>query len=126
MDISNLKPVERIIEILHPVTNKELGIKVSVLSLNDERMALVRRKIQNKKIELEKRNKVFKADDLEENELDLLCASITGWTWSGDADYHGEKPLFNEKNVKDVLKELPWFKEQIVEAIGDEKAFFQD
>lgn len=125
MDISNLKPVERIIQILHPVTSKELGITVSLLSLNDERMAQIRRKIQNKKIELEKRNKVFKADDLEENELDLLCASITGWSWNGDADYHGEKPVFNEKNVKDVLKELPWFKEQIVEAIGDEKAFFQ-
>lgn len=125
MDISNLKPVERIVEILHPVTGEKLGITVSILSLNDERMAQIRRKIQNKRIELEKRNKTFKADDLEENELELLCASMTGWVWDGEADYHGEKPAFNEKNVKAVLKELPWFRQQITEAIGDEKAFFQ-
>lgn len=126
MDISNLKPVERIIEIVHPATGEKLGITVSVLSLNDERMAQIRRKIQNKRIELEKRNKTFKADDLEENELELLVAGITGWSWDGEITYHDEKPVFNEKNVKSVLKELPWFKDQIMEAIGDEKAFFQN
>ena len=125
MDISNFKPTERIVEIVHPATDKELGVKVSVISLNDSKMAAVRRKIQNKRIELEKRGKTFKADDLEENELDLLYACIVGWVWEGDVDFHGEKPEFTEKNVKAVLKELPWFADQIKEAVGDEKAFFQ-
>ena len=125
MDISNFKPTERIVEIVHPANEQELGIKVSVVSLNDSKMATVRRRIQNKRIELEKRGKTFKADELEEKELDLLLACIVGWVWEGDVDFHGEKPEFNEKNVKAVLKELPWFADQIKEAIGDEKAFFQ-
>lgn len=126
MDINSLKPAERVIEIVHPGNGEKLDIKVTILSLNDERLTTVRRRIQNKRIELEKRGKTFKADDIEENELDLLLAGITGWFWEGESSFNGEKPEFNERNVKKVLKELPWFKEQIKEAIGDEKAFFQN
>ena len=125
MDLANLKPVERMIDILHPSTGEKIGVSVTVLSINDEKMAAAKRRIQNKKLELDRRGKTFKADDLEENEMELLTTAITGWNWEGDVDFHGEKPAFNEKNVKAVLKELTWFKQQIVEAVGDEKAFFQ-
>lgn len=125
MDLANLKPVERMIDILHPSTGEKIGVSVTVLSINDEKMAAAKRRIQNKKLELERRGKTFKADDLEENEMELLTTAITGWNWEGDVDFHGEKPVFNEKNVKAVLKELTWFKQQIMEAVGDEKAFFQ-
>lgn len=125
MDLANLKPVERMIDILHPSTGEKIGVSVTVLSINDEKMAAAKRRVQNKKLELDRRGKTFKADDLEENEMELLTTAITGWNWEGDVDFHGEKPAFNEKNVKAVLKELTWFKQQIMEAVGDEKAFFQ-
>lgn len=125
MDLAEIKPVERVIDILHPSTGEKIGVSVAVLSINDERMAAVKRRIQNKRLELERRGKSFKADDLEENEMELLTTAITSWNWEGDIDFHGEKPTFNEKNVKSVLKELSWFKQQITEAVGDEKAFFQ-
>lgn len=125
MDLANLKPVERMIDILHPSTGEKIGVSVTVLSINDEKMAAAKRRIQNKKLELDRRGKTFKVDDLEENEMELLTTAITGWNWEGDVDFHGEKPTFNEKNVKAVLKELTWFKQQIMEAVGDEKAFFQ-
>ncbi len=125
MDLANLKPVERMIDILHPSTGEKIGVSVTVLSINDEKMAAAKRRIQNKKLELDRRGKTFKVDDLEENEMELLTTAITGWNWEGDVDFHGEKPAFNEKNVKAVLKELTWFKQQIMEAVGDEKAFFQ-
>lgn len=125
MDLANIKPVERMIDILHPSTGEKIGVSVTVLSINDEKMAAAKRRIQNKKLELDRRGKTFKADDLEENEMELLTTAITGWNWEGDVDFHGEKPAFNEKNVKAVLKELTWFKQQIMEAVGDEKAFFQ-
>ena len=125
MDLANLKPVERMIDILHPSTGEKIGVSVTVLSINDEKMAAAKRRIQNKKLELDRRGKTFKVDDLEENEMELLTTAITGWNWEGDVDFHGEKPAFNEKIVKAVLKELTWFKQQIMEAVGDEKAFFQ-
>ena len=125
MDINTLVPTERLIEIKHPVTEKNLGIRVSVISLNDEKMKLIRRKFINKRLELEKRGKSFKADDIESNELDLLIACIVSWDWYGEATFNGSKPEFNEINVRNVLTTFSWFKDQISEAVGDEKAFFQ-
>lgn len=125
MDLDTLKPAERIVEILHPGTGEKIGVKVTVISISDDKMTAIRRKIQNKRIELDRRGKAFKADDLEENELELLLAGVIGWCWEGETTFKGEKPEFNERNLKLVLKELPWFKQQLQEAIGDEKAFFQ-
>lgn len=125
MELDTLKPAERIVEILHPGTGEEIGVKVTVISISDEKMTAIKRKIQNKRIELDRRGKAFRADDLEENELELLLAGVIGWCWEGEATFKGEKPEFNERNLKLVLKELPWFKQQLQEAIGDEKAFFQ-
>lgn len=127
MDISTLVPSERIIEIKHPVDEKNLGIRVKIISLNDEKMKQIRRRFINKRLELEKRGKSFRADDIENNELDLLVACITGWEWYGDdIAFEGSKPEFNENNVKKVLNSLPWFKDQVSEAVGDDKAFFHD
>ncbi len=126
MDISTLIPVERIIEIKHPVKDENLGIRVNIISLNDEKMKQIRRKFINKRIELEKKGKSFRADDIESNEIDLLVACITGWDWYGeDVTFNGSKPDFNEANVRNVLNTFGWFKDQVSEAVGDEKAFFQ-
>lgn len=124
MDLAKIKPSERIVDILHPESGEKIGVSVQLISLRDEKLAAVRRRIQNKNIEFQKRGKTMKAVDIEENEMDLLVACITGWNW-GDNLYNGETPQFCEKNVRDVLNDLPWFKQQIVEAIDDEKAFFQ-
>lgn len=124
MDLAKIKPSERIVDILHPESGEKIGVSVQLISLRDEKLAAVRRRIQNKNIEFQKRGKTMKAVDIEENEMELLIACITGWNW-GDNLYNGETPQFCEKNVRDVLNDLPWFKQQIVEAIDDEKAFFQ-
>ena len=109
MDISTLIPSERIIEIEHPVSKELLGIRVNIISLNDDRLKQIRRKFINKRIELEKRGKSFKADDIEANEIELLLACITGWDWYGETDFKGSKPEFNEMNVRNVLTSLSWF-----------------
>ena len=124
MDISTLVPNERIIEIKHPANDEKLCIRVTIVSLNDNKTKQIRRQFINKRLELEKKGKSFKADDIEENETDLLIASMTGWDWY-DAEFHVEKLDFNESNIKKVFRELPWFKDQISEAVSDEKAFFQ-
>ena len=127
MEISTLKPSDRIIEIKHPADeNKNLGIRVTIISLSDEKMKSIRRRFINRRIELEKRGKNFKADDIEDNEIEILVASITGWEWYGDIEFNGSKPEFNEANVRKILNDFEWFKNQIAEAVGDEKAFFQN
>lgn len=125
MDICEIKPVQREIDIVHPASGEPLGIKVTVLSLNDPKMSYLKRRIVNQRLELERRGKTFKADDIEENNVALLIAAMVDWKWEGDIDFQGEKPEFNEKNIKEVFKSLPWFKNQISEAVGDEESFFQ-
>jgi hypothetical protein len=73
---------------------------------------------------------------------------MTGWDWLGvevvdvperregdtvipakthfePALFHGEKPAFSQAMVYKVFDELPWFRDQISEKIGDTASFFQ-
>lgn len=125
MDIAAIKPVsERLIDILHPFSGEKLGVSVSLMSYDDPRMKRVRRSITNRRLHLDARGKHFKAEEIEENNHDLCFNAMTGWNWEGDATFNGKKPEFNKPNVIAVFTELPWFRDQIDEAIADEKAFF--
>lgn len=125
MDLSTLKPVERIVSILHPATGVEIGVNVTLVSLTDDSMKRIKRNIQNEKLRLEQRGKSFKADDMEENGKTLLFSAMKGWEWSNGATFNGSVPTFNQANVFKVLDELPWFRQQLEEAVSDEAAFFQ-
>lgn len=125
MDIASIKPVsERLIDILHPQSGDKLGITVSLMSYDDPRMKGIRRKITNRRLHLDARGKHYKAEEIEENNHDLCFTAMIGWDWGEDATFNGKKPEFNKSNVISVFTELPWFREQIDEAIADEKAFF--
>jgi hypothetical protein len=125
VDLSDLKPVERNIEILHPKTKEPIGVTVSILSINDDRLKNIKRKIQDQRLNLERKGKNFKSSDIEENEIALLFGAMVGWSWEGDACYKGEKPAFNKQNVSEVMTDLTWFKDQVMEEISDEENFFQ-
>lgn len=138
-ELSTIAPTERKIEILHPGTGERLGVRVGVMHIDDERLTKMKRKITDRRLYLEARGKTFKAEEIEENKNELLFAAMTGWDWYNptgaegddgfDADaapeFEGERdPDFNRKTVNAVLTKLPWFSDQVNEAIGDTKAFF--
>lgn len=137
MDISNYKPSERVLEIVHPGRNAvNLGIRVSFMSIADPRMKKIKRSIQNRKLQLDARGKNFKADEIEENRNDITFEAMTGWEWykidkdgneaadGEQANFHGKVPAFARREVYAVFDELSWFRDQIDEAIGEEKDFF--
>lgn len=124
MNLEELTPSGRDIKILHPATEEEVNVTVSILSINDPAMVKIKRKITDDRLALERRGKGFKANDIEENRDILTFAAMTGWKWSKDAKFKGAKPEFNRKNVLAVFKELPWFRDQVEEAVSDDKAFF--
>lgn len=142
VDISAIKPSERVLELHHPADETQLlGIRVSLVSINDPRMKKLKRRIQDEKARLERAGKILKAEDIEENADELLFNAMTGWQWynptgeKGDADYDenampefkGKQPEFNRANVLAILREpgAEWFAEQISAAISDEKSFFK-
>lgn len=123
MDLANLKPVERFIEIVLPTNGEKAGVRVTLLPMTDRKLEKVKRQIQNKSLVLHSRGKNFSADEVAENEKELLLAAVVGWEWYA-AKFHNEVPAFTAQKVAEVFDELPWFKAQIIEALEDEKAFF--
>jgi hypothetical protein len=142
-DISTIKTTDRVIDILHPGTGDKLGIRVCVVSIDDDRLTKAKRAITDRRLHLEARAKNFKAEELEENKNNLLLAAIIGWEWYAQDEvkddngkvitearerpsFNGEVPEFNRRNVLAVISDLPWFATQINEAIGETDTFFSN
>jgi hypothetical protein len=125
MDIADISPTERTIEILHPRTKEPVGIRVVLVSLEDDKLSKLKRKIQDRKNGLEARGKHFKAEEVEENKNELLFSSMVGWEWY-DATYKGEKPAFTRAKVYELLNDPArvWFRDQLLIELGDTEAFF--
>ena len=131
MELTNLKPTDRTIEIVSPVTGQPIGVRVRVMSIEDDRLKRIKRQITDESLKLQAKNKAFKADELERNANMLMFGGTLGWEWysptGDDADmpaFKGEQPEYNQKNFVEIVTELPWFGEQIQEAIGETKSFF--
>lgn len=143
MDIGSLVPSpERIIEILHPGTEQPLGIKVSICSVDDERMKKIKRVFSDRALKLQRKGKGFDAADIDANLNELCFTAMSGWVWErpiiepatatkepvyGEAPtFDGDTaPVFNRVNVDKIFARLPWFRDQIETAIGETKDFFQ-
>lgn len=130
MDISEIKVSTRTIEIKHPKTGDNLGIRVTLKSLDDDTMTKTKRTITDRRLYLEQRGKSFKAEEIEENKNNLLVAAMTDWEWYKPTDdqdaptFHGETPAFNNRTIRAVFGELAWFRDQVSEELGESKAFF--
>lgn len=124
IDLASLTPASEIlINIKHPATGEPIGVTVSIMSIDDERMKPIKRQIQDRKLKLEQRGKNFKAEEIEENGFDLAFRAMLGWDW-GDNTFEGKKPEFSKAFAYVVFAKLSWFHNQIMEAISEEKSFF--
>ena len=73
IDLASLTPASEIlINIKHPATGEPIGVTVSIMSIDDERMKPIKRQIQDRKLKLEQRGKNFKAEEIEENGFDIV------------------------------------------------------
>lgn len=139
MDIKTLKPSERTVEIVFPGDKEPIGVRVTLMHVDDPRLKIVRRQIENEKIRLQQRGKFFKSEDEEKNLTDLIVGAMTGWEWYNPTGEVGKKgydpdaqlklndeiPQFTKKNIIEVFELLPWFRMQLAEELNDGAAFFQ-
>lgn len=128
-DLATLTTAETTVTIKHPGTHEPIGVTVNVMHIDDPRLAKIKRQFTDEKNRLGQRGKFVKAEEIEHNTNTILFKAMTGWTWGQDgegeeATFDGRKPDFTQKDVFEVLNRLPWFADQIGEAIGETEAFF--
>lgn len=125
MEISNIKVIERTIDILNPATKEKLGIQITLMSPKDPRLDKLRDAISQKQLTLQTKNKVQKVDDLKADRLKILFAAITGWDW-GENKWDGETPELKPVVFNDIMERAPWMMEQIDEAFSEAESFFNN
>lgn len=123
-DISEIKVVERTIDILHPGTKENLGIKVTLMSPKDPRLDKLRNQIAQQQIAAQSKGQVEKVADLKARRHRILLAAITKWEWEGDANWHGVKPDLTPKVFNEIAEEAGWLIDQIDEAFAETERFF--
>ena len=140
MELTTLKPSERTIDITSPASGQPVGIRVRIVSLDDERLERTKRQITDESLKLQAKGKSFKAHEVERNAKMLMFTGTLGWEFynptgkEGDEGYkpdamptfNGEVPDFNQKNFMALVTQLPWIGDQISEAIGETKSFFDN
>lgn len=139
MDIRKIKPIERTIEIKKP-DGTPMGIRVRVMSVEDERLKKLKRTFTDERFKLESKGKSLKTEDVERNGNILLFTASLGWEWynptgkEGDHGYDADAmpmfgdtvPEYNQRNFIEMLDELSWFGDQLREEIDDTKSFFDN
>lgn len=121
-DLSTIVAAERRIDIKHPATDEPVGLSITILPDTHAQVRAASRKATNDR--MLGRGKVT-AEKLEASRLDVLVASVGGWRWEGDLTFHGEKPEFSDKVLRQLFKELPWVSDQVDLALGDRAEFFR-
>ncbi len=110
------------IEILHPVTGKELGITITIVGADSERYRKNLRSLANSRLN-RKARKTASLEEAEEDGLELLAKATLGWK---GVVVDGAEIPFSPLEAKKLYKRFPWIKEQVDAAIADRRTFLGD
>lgn len=121
MDLATIKPTTSKVEILHPGSSDPTGLVIEVTSQQSPAVKKVLRR-QTDKL-LKRRGRKTTAEQIEEDHIERLAASVVSWEWKGEAAFNGKKLDCTPENVAAVLG-VSWIKEQVAEAVADEAEFF--
>ena len=112
------------VEIIHPLTNKPVGIKFLIISRHTAEVKNLARQMADKRIASARKGKPIDTASLEDESLDLLVAAVKGW--DGVEDEGKPIPCTAEK-VREILSTpgLEWIRKQVDDALGNDALFFQ-
>lgn len=117
------------VPIKHPGNSKFVGLTITLRSVNSPEVGVVRKRIENIALKMQRTRKVWDADEIRDNETELLIAATVKWEWGMDANgepgnWKGVKSEFNGKNAHEVYA-LDFIRAQLQTALDDEARFFQ-
>lgn len=117
MEISGIVEYERLfeLEILHPVTEKPIGITCKIRSAASNEAKAVLRKHTDENLERSQKRKLIKGSVLERQEIEKAASYIASWDW-GENTWQGRVPGDDFASKVDVLEAEGWIFGQVVEA----------
>ncbi|MGP2493505.1 hypothetical protein ACTDI4_17980 [Mesorhizobium sp. PUT5] len=121
MDLAAIKPNTSKVEIIHPGSGDPTGLVIEVMSQESPAVRKILRRQTDRMIK--RRGKKMTAEQIEEDAIERLAASVVGWEWKGNAAFGGKKLDCTPENVATVLG-VSWIKGQVQEAVADEAEFF--
>ena len=123
MDISSIVAAPRTIDIKHPFSGVLVGLRVTLRPDSSDEVVAAKRKLINERLQNDVKPT---AERIEQNAFALLESAISDWEWQGELNFEGAKPELNAINLRKVLKRLPWVKDQIDIALGNDASFFEN
>jgi hypothetical protein len=127
MDISGIIEYERLftLDLLHPVTEKPLGIKFQIRSAGSKEAKDVLRRLTDENTERLQKRKIIKGATLERQELEKAASYIASWDW-GDNTWRGKKMDLTPSLVLELLEAEGWIFDAVTEAAGTVANFTQN
>lgn len=110
------------LEILHPVENTPLGIKITLAGADSDIYRQTINKSVNKRVQRMKPGQSipFTAEEQEENGLNLLAVCTLSWE---GVVVDGQELPCSKENAKSLYRRFPWIREQVDTFIGDRANF---
>ena len=125
------------VKILHPTSNRRLGLEITVLGSDSREFKRLQREQQNRRLKDQAKNRgklKLTAEELEEESLATICALVIAWrqknddgSWKGTMTYDSQELECNEDNKRKIFSDLgfSWLREQVDEEIGNRDSFLK-
>lgn len=111
------------INIAHPLTGEETGMKIRVVSLDSDKYHQISMKLQNENIKYARKNRgKTTAEKLSSDAIELLANVTVGWD---NIKINGEDLPFSLENARKLYEDYAFIKEQVDEFIGDRRNFIK-
>lgn len=122
LDTSEAAETGAILEVLHPVENTPLGIKITLAGADSDIFRQFTNKTGNKRMQRMKPNQFRppSAEEQEEAGLGLLAACTLAWE---GVVVDGQEMPCSKDNAKALYRRFPWIREQVDTFIGDRGNF---
>lgn len=129
-ELSNLDALVRnqdagaVLSLKHPVTLEPIGIKLTVLGEDSDKIRKLKRRQLN--MRLKNQSKKLTAEELEANANEVYAAAITGWEWAEGVTLDGDRPECTPESVARFLSRFLWAKQQVDDHMADKSAFLSN
>lgn len=135
IDVKEISENGTTVEIIHPYSDKPIGMEIDIVGLQSESAQAVYRRFRARAIERQQKRKVQKPEDQDREAIELAAAITRGWrSWDETKDredaevveyipWQGEELKCSESAALRVYRKHQWIAAQVIEAAGERSRF---